>query len=273
MPAPRFDSPHRRELRPGTTQALADSATPAHLPDAQRRSILGAACALLLGLAVLPGTPSAQPPLAAKPMRIGVIGAGRLGGAVGSLWVKAGHEVRFSSRHPDQLKPLVDGLGGRASAGTVAEAIAFADVLLLAVPYRAVPDVGKEHAAALRNKIVLDATNAFRERDGAVGEEAIANGIGLTTAKYLPGARVVRAFNFTGAAEFSRDSNRPQGRIAVPIAGDDRAALDIAAQLVRDAGFEPVVVGGLATANRFAPGGPLFRQMESAEELRKRLGQ
>jgi predicted dinucleotide-binding enzyme len=228
---------------------------------------------MALGLAVLPGAARAQPALAAKPMRIGVIGAGRLGGAVGSLWVKAGHEVLFSSRHPEQLKPLVEGLGGRARAGTVAEAVAFGEVLLLAVPYRAVPEVGKEHAAAMRGKVVLDATNAFRERDGAAGEEAIANGIGLTTAKYLPGARVVRAFNFTGAAEFTRDSNRPEGRIAVPIAGDDRAALDMAAQLVRDAGFEPVVVGGLSTANRFAPGGPLFRQMGSAEEMRKRLGQ
>jgi predicted dinucleotide-binding enzyme len=228
---------------------------------------------MVLALAALPGAPRAQPAVAARPMRIGVIGAGRLGGAVGSLWVKAGHEVRFASRHPEELKPLVDGLGGRASAGTVAEAIAFGEVLLLAVPYRAVPEVGKEHAAAMRGKVVLDATNAFRERDGAAGEEAIANGIGLTTAKYLPGARVVRAFNFTGAAEFTRDSNRPEGRIAVPIAGDDRAALDIASQLVRDAGFEPVVVGGLSTANRFAPGGPLFRQMGSADEMRKRLGQ
>lgn len=263
------------DTEPGhdTTRHGAAPAGARATPDPRRRLLLCAAGGLALGLVVAARPARAQPPLAARPMRIGVIGAGRLGGAVGTLWVKAGHEVRFSSRHPEELKPLVDGLGGRATAGTVAEAIAFGEVLLLAVPYRAVPEIGQEHAAALRNKVVLDATNAFRERDGAVGEEAIAKGIGVTTAKYLSGARVVRAFNFTGAAEFTRDSNRPEGRIAVPIAGDDRAALDIAAQLVRDAGFEPVVVGGLTTANRFAPGGPLFRQMGSAEEMRKRLGQ
>ncbi|WP_425306151.1 NADPH-dependent F420 reductase [Cupriavidus gilardii] len=208
-------------------------------------------------------------PSGSKPMQIGVIGSGRIGGTVGGLWVKAGYPVLFSSRHPEQLKPLVDGLGPLARAGTVAEAVAFGDVLFVAVPYGALPEIGKEHGRAMAGKVVLDATNAYRHRDGAAGEEALANGIGATTAKYLPGTRIVRAFNFTSANDFATRHHQ-EPRIAIPIAGDDRAALDTASDLVRAAGFEPVVVGPLKIADSFAPGGPLFRQVGSAEDLRQK---
>ncbi|WP_454720586.1 MULTISPECIES: NADPH-dependent F420 reductase [Cupriavidus] len=207
------------------------------------------------------------------PVRIGVIGSGRIGGTIGGLWVRAGHPVLFSSRHPDELKPLTDKLGPLARAGTVADALAFADVILLAVPYQALPELAAQNGAAFGGKVVVDATNAVRARDGAIADEAASNGIGVTTAKYLRGARVVRAFNFTGAADFAQNSRRAGGLMAVPIAADDPVALRVGAQLVRDAGFEPVVVGPLATANSFAPGGPLFRQMGSADELRARIAQ
>ncbi len=84
----------------------------------------------------------AQQPAAQS--KIGVIGSGRIGGTVGGLFVKAGHPVMFSSRHPESLKNLTDSLGPLAQAGTVAQAVAFADVLLLAVPYSAVPEVGQQ---------------------------------------------------------------------------------------------------------------------------------
>ena len=97
-------------------------------------------------------------------LKIGTIGAGNLGGVVGSLWVKAGHEVFFSSLNPDELKQMVSELGPRAHAGTTAQAIAFGDVVLLAVPYRAVPQVGRDFAPPLKGKIIIDACNAIRPR-------------------------------------------------------------------------------------------------------------
>lgn len=227
----------------------------------------------VLGVMGLVTVASALPAMAQRPAaqsKIGVIGAGRIGGAVGGLFVKVGHPVMFSSRHPESLKSLTDSLGPLAQAGTVAQALAFADVLL-AVPYSAVPEVGQQNK--WQGKIVLDATTAVSPRDGAIVEEVKANGIGATTAKYLSGARIVRVFNFTGAGEFARESHRQGALMAVPMAGDDAAALAVAAQLVREAGFEPVVVGGLATADRFAPGGKLFRQMGSAEAFRRAMAE
>src|SRR6266545_34666 len=115
---------------------------------------------------------------AATPMKIGIVGSGRLGGTVGSLWVKAGHEVMFSSRHPEQLKEMTDKLGPRAHAGTIEQAIAFSNVMLLAVPYSALPEIGRDNAAALKGKIVIDASNPVVRRDGEVAQEAMTNGIG-----------------------------------------------------------------------------------------------
>src|SRR6185295_5384989 len=98
-------------------------------------------------------------PQTSRPMKIGFIGSGNIGGAIGELLAKAGHEVFFSSRNPDNLKPLVARVGARARAGTPKEAIAFADVVFLGVPYSSMPQIGQDYAAALKGKIVLDAGN------------------------------------------------------------------------------------------------------------------
>jgi 8-hydroxy-5-deazaflavin:NADPH oxidoreductase len=204
-------------------------------------------------------------------MKIGIVGSGKLGGSVGSRWVKAGHEVLFSSRHPEELKALVEALGPRARAGTVREAIAFGGVVLIAVPYGALPQIGREHAAELSGKIVIDACNPIAARDGEIAQEAMANGIGPTSLKYLPGARLVRAFNPVGYRNFEGDAPREGEKIGMPVAGDDAEAVKMASQLVRDAGVEPVVVP-LARAMDFAPGTPLFGKAFPVGELRKRLG-
>ncbi len=86
-----------------------------------------------------------------------------------------------------------------------------------------------------------------------------------------PAPGVVRAFNFMAAAAFASESHHAGEPVAVPIAGDDPQALRVAKQLVRDAGFEPVVVGGRASADSFAPGGPLFHQIGSAQAMRERI--
>ena len=203
--------------------------------------------------------------------RIGVIGSGKIGSTIGGLWVKAGHPVFFSSRHPEGLKDLVASLGSLAHSGSVSDAVAFGDVIFVAVPYGALPQVGRDHAEALKGKVVLDACNAVTARDGAITEEVERDGVGITSQKYLPGTRLVRAFNTMSYMIFAREANRPDPRLAIPIAGDDGEAVSIAAGLVRDAGFDPVIVGKLADARIFQRGGPGYGQPVSAAELRQKL--
>ncbi len=238
--------------------------------DRDRRAVLAAGGALMLGAALWPATTPAQTSGSAK-MRIGVVGSGHIGGTVGGLWVKAGHPVLFSSRHPEELKDLVAGLGALAQAGTVDQAIAFGDALLISVPYGALPQIGRDYGVALKGKITLDTGNAVAGRDGPIAEEVERDGIGVTSQKYLPGTRLVRAFNTMSYMILAREANRPDPKLAIPIAGDDPDAVQIAAGLVRDAGFEPVVVGKLADARRFQRGGPGYGQPVTAAELKQKL--
>lgn len=243
-----------------------------HAPAAcSRRDVLRLTGAAAVGLAV--GTaPARGRAAAASPLKIGIIGAGRIGGTLGEHWVKAGHEVMLSSRHPENLQGLADRLGPSARTGTPREAAAFGDVLLVAVPYGAVPQVGRDYAAEMRGKVVLDAANPFPQRDGAAAEDARKKGTGVASAAHMPGVRLVRAFNTIPAGVLRSEAHRAGDRIAVPLAGDDREALDVAARLVRDAGFEPVVVGPLARAREFDPGTPVFGRGLTAAQLRQGLG-
>jgi 8-hydroxy-5-deazaflavin:NADPH oxidoreductase len=231
-----------------------------------RRAVLGMGGALFFGAALRPLSALAQ-----TKQRIGVIGSGHIGGTIGGLWVKAGHPVLFSSRHPDELKDLVAGLGELAKAGTVDQAIAFGDVLFIAVPYGALPQIGQEYGAALKGKIMLDACNAVTARDGSITDEVEYEGVGVISQKYLSGTRLVRAFNSMSYKTFASEANRPDPKLAIPIAGDDPEAMHVAAGLIRDAGFDPVVVGKLADASRFQRGGPGYGQAVSAAELKQKL--
>lgn len=207
-----------------------------------------------------------------RPIWVGVVGSGNIGGTLGALWVRAGHPVLFSSRHPERLKGMVDGLGPLARAGTPAEAAAFGDAVLVAVPYAALPQLGRDLSRELAGKVVLDACNAIPARDGAIVETAREKGIGVLSAELLPGARVVRAFNSLNYRVLAREAHRAGSPLAIPIAGDDAQAVRVASGLVRDAGFEPVVVGPLARASDFAMGARGYGQEVAAPELRQRLG-
>src|SRR5246500_3338675 len=242
-----------------------------HVPiDLRRRALLSAAGVLIIEGVLLATTASGQTTSTPK-MKIGVIGAGHIGGTIGGLWTKAGHPVFLSSRHPEELQDLVARLGPLAQAGTVDQAIAFGDVVFIAVPYGALPQIGRDYGKSLAGKIVLDANNAVASRDGPIAEEVERNGIGVTSQKYLTGARLVRAFNTLSYTIFEREANRPAPRLAVPIAGDDKEEVQVAAQLVRDAGFDPVEVGRLADASRFQRGAPGYGQNVSAAELKQKL--
>lgn len=238
--------------------------------DDVRRELLIAGSASVFAVALTPWHAFAQAAGGGK-SRIGVVGSGHIGGTIGGLWVKAGHPVMFSSRHPEALKDLVAGLGPLARAGTVAQAMEFGDVIFVAVPYGALPQIGQDYKDALKGKVVLDACNAVSSRDGAIANDADRDGVGVTSQKLLPGTRLVRAFNTMSYMIFAREANRPDPKLAIPIAGDDPEAVKVAARLVRDAGFDPVVVGKLADATRFQRGAPGYGQSVTAAELRQKL--
>jgi hypothetical protein len=196
-------------------------------------------------------------PARAAGLKIGVVGSGRIGSALGGLWLQAGHEVMFSSLDLEHDKALAAKLGGKARAGTSKEAAAFGEVILMAVPYGALPQLGKDLAGSLKGKVVIDACNPFPSRDGEVANWAREKGAGLASAELLPGARIVRGFNAIGAARLPAIAQDKARRVGMPIAGDDAAAIALASRLVRDAGLEPVLVGGLAMGKYLLPGTPL----------------
>ena len=230
--------------------------------------------ALLLATSLVVGAAAvgdAQPAAAQEPLKIGIIGTGRIGGALARHWVNAGHEVFVSSRHPEELAPLVKELGPRAHAGTPREAAAFGSVVLVSVPYGAMPQIGMDFASELAGKVIIDTSNPVAPRDGAQVPEWQQKGAGVSTAELLKNNRVVRAFNCIPAASLAGQANRTPARIAIPIGGNDAAAIAIAERLVRDAGFDPVMVGTLAETRQFDLGQPLAQGNLSAADLRARM--
>jgi len=235
--------------------------------DPRRRALLAATLATT-ALTALPRIAMAQ---TAK-LKIGIIGTGRIGGALAEHWARAGHQLMVSSRHPEQLKPLAQRLGPQVAVGTPEQAAAFGEVVLISVPYGALPQVGRDYGAALRGKVVLETGNPFTSRDGEMAEAARAKGTGVASAEYLPGVRLVRAFTCVPHTAVLNDAHRSGERIGVPLAADDAEALKLAERLVRDAGFDPVAVGGLARAKDFDVGSPVFGRAMTARELRQTLG-
>lgn len=204
-------------------------------------------------------------------MRIGIIGAGMIGSTLAKLWADAGHEVILASRHPDELTAIVQKIGARAVAGTPLEAAALGTVVMLTVPLKAVPDLARDLAQELKDKIVLDTGNAYERRDGTAASEATvdANGSAGWAAAMFPGARWVKAFNTVYFKTLESEAHRGGDRVGIPLASDDAAALDVAAELVRDAGFDPVIVGALARGREFEPNTPMYNTGKSGRELRE----
>ena len=207
-------------------------------------------------------------------MRIGVVGAGRIGATIGALWVRAGHAVCFGSRDPRRLNDLVSALGATASAGSIEACARFGEVVLAATPYGIWPELAGAIASLLAGKVVMDAANPYPERDGAFAQGALdaARGSGVPVAALLPGARLVRAFNSVFWETLRDEAHRTDDRLAIPLAGDDAAALELASRLVRDAGFDPVIVGPLVQAAAFDVGEPAYDNPQTAAELERMLG-
>ncbi len=235
-----------------------------------RRRFLLTTGAMVAGAGLLPELSAAQV-TTPTPMKIGIIGSGRQGGAIGLQWAKAGHEILFSSRNPDSLKELVAKAGPKAKAGLPQDAAAFGDVILVAVPYGALPQIGKDYGALLKGKIVIDVGNPRVDRDGPMATDALSRGTGVTSAEHLPGVRLVRALNALSFVQVERDAHRAGEKLGIPVAGDDPAAVKTVVQLVQDAGFEPVVVGGLARAKEFDAGTPVYVKGMTAAQLKVAL--
>jgi NADPH-dependent F420 reductase len=179
-------------------------------------------------------------------MKIAVIGTGNVGGALGTGWARAGHEVIFGAREPntEEVNQLLSRSGRKASASTVESAVAHADVVALAIPWAAVSEVLREIAPALAGKVLIDCTNpstsfpAVDHSSGSGGEQV---------ATMVAGAYVVKAFNTTG---FENMENPKYGAEAVTMfyAGDHAVAKKVVYDLARDLGFDPVDAGGLKQA-------------------------
>jgi predicted dinucleotide-binding enzyme len=201
--------------------------------------------------------------------KIGIVGSGNIGGTLGILLAKAGYEILFSSRHPDTLKDLVKTAGLNACAGTVTEAIAFGDVVVLSLPLKALPDLDSDTKKALKGKIVIDTSNPYPQRDGVIAEAAIKEpgGMGVVVARLLPGARIVRAFNTVYFEDLARTRNLGNDKIGIPIASDDEEGLKAAKELVQAAGLDPVVVGSLSSSKLLDVGTAVYATSASASEI------
>jgi predicted dinucleotide-binding enzyme len=192
-----------------------------------------------------------------------------IGSTVAKLWADAGHEVRLATRHPEALAPLVKQLGTRASAGTPAEAATFGDVVMLTVPLHAVPNLARDLAPLLAGKIVIDTGNSYEKRDGDAARTATAHPAGSAgwAAAMFPKARWVKGFNTVYFKVLESEAHREGDRVGIPLTSDDGDAMETVAGLVRDAGFEPVIVGALARGKEFEPGTPPYNTGKSARDL------
>jgi predicted dinucleotide-binding enzyme len=226
---------------------------------------------VVLLAAVLAVSAAALPAWAQSKPKIGIIGSGKQGGALGVLFAKAGYPVLFSSRHPEELKDVVAKAGNGAKAGLPQDAARFGDIVVVAVPYGALPQVGKDYAALMKGKIVIELGNPREDRDGPMATDAKARGTGVASAEYLPGVKLVRAFNALSFVQVEKDAHRAGEKLGIPVAGDDAAAVKTVTQLVIDAGFDPVVTGNLATAKLFDTGTPVYVKGMTAKQIRETL--
>jgi hypothetical protein len=205
---------------------------------------------------------------ASKP-KVGIIGAGRMGGALGTALAKAGYQVMFSSRKPEELKDLVAGAGANAHAGTVEQAAAFGDIALIVVPYSAMTDIAKQVGPALAKKpLVLDVSNPSPQRDGDAGTMALEEGPAEYLTRLMPGVKIVRGFNSINFMKIPNPVLPGGGKLGVAMVGEDAKAVELATTLARDIGFDPVIIGPLNLGRYLYRPSTYFNGSQSADEIR-----
>lgn len=206
-------------------------------------------------------------------MRVGIIGAGHIGGTLARLWANSGHQVTISSRHVEQLTPLVNQIGSNVCKGSVEEASKFGEVVVLSIPLGGIRTTGARIANYLVNKTVIDTMNPFIERDGDVAKEIIESGLasGEATQRRFPSAKIVRAFSNVRYLDLNSQNHRNPPLIAIPFATDDDNSRPVITELIKDAGFEPYDLGLLKQSKPQDPGGILFGKALTAAQIRELL--
>jgi predicted dinucleotide-binding enzyme len=240
--------------------------------NARRWCAVALLAAATLGAAALSTPSMAADSATGAPLRIGIIGAGKMGATLASLWADAGYQVMISSRNPDALQSLTQSIGHGVKAGTAQSAAEFGNVVVIAVPYGEEPKLGQDLASQLAGKVVIDLGNPYPGRDGPMAEEARREGTGVASAKFFPGVRLVRAFNAISFVSLRKNAHRTVDPVAIPIAADDRDARAVTERLVRAAGFAPVVVGPLSTAKTFDPDTAVYVKDLTVSQTRAALG-
>ncbi|WP_373074630.1 NADPH-dependent F420 reductase [Zeaxanthinibacter enoshimensis] len=207
-------------------------------------------------------------------MKIGIIGSGKIGGTLGKHWAKAGHEVMFSSRHPEELNSLVTEAGKNAKAVSVAEAFeANADAYLLAVPFKEVNRIAEVFAGEYGQKVVIDATNPYPERDGEIAQEVRDSNRNATeyTAMKFSTALTAKAFNTIKADDLKKRAFRDTDRLAVPFAAQDEKSREVTKQLIEDIGMDAVYVGDLSSTSAMEVDQQVYGVSTDKKELTSRL--
>lgn len=197
-------------------------------------------------------------------MRIGVIGAGRVGGALTRALARAGHEVLVANRRGRvSLMPLIEEIGSGAQPVRPVEA-ARAPVVVLAVPFDTLEELLDE-VGPLDGTILVDATNAWAGWEREPGDVTSSQAV----ARWAPGARVVKALNTVHATLIPTPHTDTGAPLAAPVAGDDPEAVGVVSEALGHVGFAPVAVGALDRGALMEPDGPLFGARVDADELRK----
>ncbi|MDX3383144.1 NAD(P)-binding domain-containing protein [Streptomyces niveiscabiei] len=209
-------------------------------------------------------------------MKVGIIGAGNIGGNLTRRLAALGHEVSVAnSRGPETLGDLAAETG--ATAVAVGDAAKGAEVVVVTIPLKAIPGLPDDVlAGAAEGAVVVDTNNYYpRERDGRIGE---IEDTGITESRWVAnhlGHDVVKVFNGTYAQDIL-DRHRPAGdpeRIAVPVAGDDPAAKAKVRALVEELGFDTVDAGTIDESWRQQPATPVYGLRGDADAVRKALGE
>lgn len=203
------------------------------------------------------------------PFNIGILGAGEIGATLGGLLSKLGYAVMLSSRHPDTLAARAQALGCRA--GSMEEAAAFGELVIAALPLKALGDIP---ASRLAGKIVIDTMNYYPDREGGIAElDERRTTTSELVARHLNQSRVIKAFNAILAYDLPWEERPPVdgGRRALPIAGDDPAAKAVVAGLYEALGFDALDAGPLADSWRFERAKPAYCIPLNLAQLREAL--
>ncbi len=206
-------------------------------------------------------------------MKIGIIGAGGIAQVYGLLWRNASHDIMISSRHPETLGETAATMGDRVRSGSIIEAAAFGDVVLLAVNFVFVESALSEIERKVSGIVVIDATNPLVARENGSPERVIAYDeiAGLLIQGRLPDAIVVKSLTTMWTEYVKKEANREAAATVMPFATDDEVARQFISTLILAAGLVPIDLGGLTDSRPIGPPSPIWNEVLTPDELTMRV--